>query len=81
MLKRIFVHRDKDQTKNFSPVWGKRPFDHMKEFLKAASSTLKGSPSNPFQIAVRQGGKTRKPSVPYLEPSQRSMTELLCENS
>ena len=53
----------------------------MKEFLKAASSTLQGSPSNPFQIAVRQGGKTRKPSVPYLEPSQRSMTELLCENS
>ena len=53
----------------------------MKEFLKAASSTLKGAPLNPFQIAVQQGGKTRKPSVPYLEPSQRSMMELLCDNS
>ena len=34
LLKRIFLHREKDQTKNFSPFLCKRPLDHRKQFLK-----------------------------------------------
>ena len=59
LLKRNFLHREKDQTKNFSPFWCKRPFDRRKEFLKLANSTYKGSTSNPLQVAfpTRCGGK------------------------
>ena len=42
MLKRIFLHREKDQTKNFSPFLCKRPFDHRKEFLKSSQFHFKG---------------------------------------
>ena len=32
LLKEIFLHHKKDQTKNFSPCSYERPFDHWKEF-------------------------------------------------
>ena len=37
------------------------PFDHRKEILKVANTTSKGSPSNPFKMAVltKYGGKAR----------------------
>ena len=41
MLKKIFLHREKDQTKNFSPFLCKRPFDHQKEFLKSSQIHFK----------------------------------------
>ena len=43
LLKRVFLHRGKDQTKHFSPYRCKRPFDHLNEFLKTADFTSKGS--------------------------------------
>ena len=42
LLKRIFLYREKDQTKNFSPFLYKRPFDHRKEFLKSSQFHFKG---------------------------------------
>ena len=42
LLKMIFLHRVKDQTKNFSPFLRKRPFDHRKESLKNRQFHFKG---------------------------------------
>ena len=41
LLKRIFLHREKDETKNLSPFLCKRPFDHGKEFLKSSQLHFK----------------------------------------
>ena len=59
LLKRIFLYREKEQTKNFYPFLRKRLFDHRKEFLKNSQSTSKGSTSNLLQVAflTRCGGK------------------------
>ena len=42
LLKGIFLHHEKDQTKNFSPFSYERPFDHWKEFLKSSQFHFKG---------------------------------------
>ena len=42
LLKRISLHREKDQTNNFSPFLYKSPFGHRKEFLKSSQFHLKG---------------------------------------
>ena len=89
LLKRIFLHREKDQTKNFSPFLCKRPFDHRKEFLKSSQFHFKGfhfksTSSGSFNKVwwkSRNHTEIRNPSETYLEPSQRSMTELFCVNS
>ena len=88
-LKRIFLHREKDQTKNFSPFSCKRPFDHRKEFLKSSQFHFKGfhfksTSSGSFNKVwwkSRNHTEIRNPSEAYLEPSQRSMTEPFCVNS
>ena len=89
LLKRIFLYREKDQTKNFSPFLYKRPFDHRKEFLKSSQFHFKGfhfksTSSGSFNKVwwkSRNHTEIRNPSETYLEPSQRSMTELFCVNS
>ena len=88
-LKRIFLHREKDQKKNFSPFLCKRPFDHQKEFLKSNQFHFKGfhfkSTSNGSFNKVwwksRKHIEIRNLSEAYLEPSQRSMTEPFRVNS
>ena len=78
----------KDQTKNFSPFFNKRPFDSRKEFLKSSQFHFKG-----FHFKSTSGGsfnkawwksrnhtEIRNPSETYLEPSQRSMLEPFCFN-
>ena len=89
LLKRIFLHREKDQTKNFSPFLCKRPFDHRKEFLKNSQfhfkgfhfkSTSSGSFNKVWQKS-RNHTEIRNPSEAYLEPSQRSTTEPFRVNS
>ena len=60
-----------------------------KNSWKAANSTSKGSTSNLLQVAFfnkvlwksRNHTEIRNSSVTYLEPCQRSMTELFCVNS
>ena len=89
LLKRIFLHREKDQTNNFSPILYKIPIDHSKEFLKSSQFDFKGfhfksTSSGSFNKALWQSKnhtEIRNPSEAYLEPSQRSMTELFCVNS
>ena len=89
LLKRIFLHCEKDQTKNFSPFLYKRPFDHRKEFLKSSQfhfkefcfkSTSSGS-FNRVWWKSRNHTEIRNPSEMYLEPSQRSITQPFCINS
>ena len=89
LLKGIFLHHEKDQTKNFSPFSYERPFDHWKEFLKSSQFHFKGfhfksTSSGSFNKVwwkSRNHTEIRNPSETYLEPSQRSMTELFCVNS
>ena len=89
LLKRIFLHREKDQTKNFSPFLCKRPSDHRKELLKNSQfhfkgfhfkSTLSGS-FNKVWWKSRNHTEIRNPPEAHLEPSQRSMTEPFRVNS
>ena len=88
LLKRIFLHHEKDQTNNFSPFLYKISFDHRKEFLKSSQFHFKG-----FHFKTTSSGsfnkvwwksknhfEIRNPSETYLEPSQRSMTELFYVN-
>ena len=81
LLKRIFLHREKDQIKHFSPFLYKRPFDHGKEFLKRSQFHLKGFLFRNQELDFRNHTEIRNPSKTYLEPSQRSMTELFCVNN
>ena len=89
LLKRIFLHREKDQTKNFSPFLCKRPFDHRKEFLKSSQFHFKGfhfkstssGSFNKIWWKSRNHTEIRNPSEAYLEPSERSMTEPFRVNS
>ena len=89
LLKRIFLHREKDQTNNFSPFLCKRPFDHRKEFLKNSQFHFKGfhfksTSSGSFNKVwwkSRNHTEIRNPSEAYLEPSQRSTTEPFRVNS
>ena len=86
LLKRIFLHREKDQTKNFSPFLYKRPFDHRKEFLKNSQFHFKGfhfkstsrSSFNKVWWKSRNYTEIRNLLEAYLEPSQRSLTEPFC---
>ena len=83
LLKRIFLYREKDQTKYFSPFICKRSFHQWKEFLKNSQFHFKGfhfkSTSSGSFNKVRQKSRNhteiRNPSEAYLEPSERSMTE------
>ena len=52
LLKIISLHREKDQTKNFSPFLCKRPFEHRKKFLKSNQFHLKGLHFKPLQVAL-----------------------------
>ena len=88
-LERSFLHREKDQTKNFSPFLRKRPFDHRKEFLENNQfhfkrfhfkSTSSGSFDKVWWKS-RSRTEIRNLSVAYLEPSQRSMMEPFRVNS
>ena len=89
LLKGIFLHHEKDQTKNFSPFSYERPFDHWKEFLKSSQFHFKGfhfksTSSGSFNKVwwkSRNHTEIRNPSETYLEPSQRSMTKLFCINN
>ena len=89
LLKRIFLQREKDQTKNFSLFLCKRPFDHRKVFLKNSQFHLKGfhlksTSSNSFNKVWwknKNHTEIRNPSEAHLEPSQRSMTELFRVNA
>ena len=72
------------RSKNFSPFLYKRPFDHREEFLKSSQFHFKSFSSGSFNKVwwkSRNHTEIRNPSETYLEPSQRSMTELFCANS
>ena len=81
-LKRIFLHREKDQTKNVSPFRCKRPLI-TERILTSSQFHFKGlhfkSTSSGSFVKVRwKSGnhtETRNPSETYLGPSQRSMME------
>ena len=88
-LKRIFLHREKDQKNNFSPFWCKRPFHHRKEFFKNSKfhfkgfhfkSTVRGS-FDKVWWKNRNHIEIRNPSEVHLEPSQRSLMEPFPVNS
>ena len=88
-LKRIFLHREKDQKNNFSPFWCKRPLDHRKEFLKNSKfhfkgfhfkSTLRGS-FDKIWWKNRNHIEIRNLSEVHLELSQRSLMEPFRVNS
>ena len=89
LLKRVFLYRDKDQTKNFCPFLYKRPFDHRKELLKGSQFYFKGfhfksTSSGSFNKVwwkSRNHTEIRNHSEAYLEPTEGSMTELFCVNS
>ena len=89
LLKRISLHREKDQANNFSPFLCKRPFDNRKEFLKSSQFHFKefhfkpnsSGSFNKVWWKIRNHTEIRNPSETYLEPSQRSMAELFCINS
>ena len=89
LRERIFLLRQKDQTKNFSPFWSKRPFDYRKEFLKNSKFHFKGfhfkSTLSGYFDKVwwknRNHTEIRNPSEVYLEPNQSSMVEPFRINS
>ena len=80
----IFLHREKGKTKNFYLFLDKRPFDHRKEFLKSSQFHFKGfhfksTSSGSFNKVWwkrRNHTEIRNLSETYLEPSQRTMTDL-----
>ena len=86
LLKGIFLHHEKDQTKNFSPFSYERPFDHWKEFLKSSQFHFKGfhfksTSSGSFNKVwwkSRNHTEIRNPSETYLESSQRTDRGFLC---
>ena len=84
MLKRIFLHREKDQTKNFPPFYIKDLLTTGKNSWKSSQFHFKGfhfkstskDSFNKVWWKSRNHTEIRNPSETYLESSQRSMAEL-----